>query len=190
MTDATPSTRFGRLAARLRPEPATWKAAARATTWGAAILWVTAAVLELADGPWVHPASVLVMLLAPIILIIGAGLAVLAVRWLGRSPARWLWAFLSAMGLAAMLLLSGPMGPTLLVAAVYSLYKERHLLDGADAGMWVVGVVTAFISAFVCVRWLIRYVATHNLKPFAWYRIVFGAVVLLTAWLGVIDWRA
>ena len=80
--------------------------------------------------------------------------------------------------------------PTLLVAAVYSLYKERHLLDGADAGMWVVGVVTAFISAFVCVRWLIRYVATHNLKPFAWYRIVFGAVVLLTAWLGVIDWRA
>ena len=80
--------------------------------------------------------------------------------------------------------------PTLLVAAVYSLYKERHLLDGADAGMWAVGVVTAFISAFVCVRWLVRYVATHNLKPFAWYRIVFGAVVLLTAWLGVIDWRA
>ena len=80
--------------------------------------------------------------------------------------------------------------PTLLVATVYSLYKERHLLDGADIGMWVVGVVTAFISAFVCVRWLIRYVATHDLKPFAWYRIVFGAVVLATAWLGVIDWRA
>ena len=80
--------------------------------------------------------------------------------------------------------------PTLLVATIYSLYKERHLLDGADIGMWVVGVVTAFISAFVCVRWLIRYVATHDLKPFAWYRIVFGAVVLATAWLGVIDWRA
>lgn len=80
--------------------------------------------------------------------------------------------------------------PTLLAATVYSLYKERHLLDGADIGMWVVGVVTAFISAFVCVRWLIRYVATHDLKPFAWYRIAFGAVVLATAWLGVIDWRA
>ena len=80
--------------------------------------------------------------------------------------------------------------PTLLVATVYSLYKERHLLDSADIGMWVVGVATAFISAFVCVRWLIRYVATHDLKPFAWYRIVFGAVVLATAWLGVIDWRA
>ena len=80
--------------------------------------------------------------------------------------------------------------PTLMVATAYSLYKERHLLDGADLGMWVVGVATSFISAFVCVRWLIRYVATHDLKLFAWYRIVFGAVVLLTAWLNVIDWRA
>ena len=80
--------------------------------------------------------------------------------------------------------------PTLFVATLYSLYKERHLLDSADIGMWVVGVLSAFISAFVCVRWLIRYVATHNLKPFAWYRIAFGAVVLLTAWLNVIDWRA
>ena len=80
--------------------------------------------------------------------------------------------------------------PTLMVATAYSLYKERHLLDGADLGMWVVGVATSFISAFVCVRWLIRYVATHDLKLFAWYRIVFGAVVLLTAWLNLIDWRA
>ena len=80
--------------------------------------------------------------------------------------------------------------PTLLAATVYSLYKERHLLDSADIGMWVVGVATAFISAFVCVRWLIRYVATHDLKPFAWYRIAFGVVVLATAWFGIIDWRA
>ena len=80
--------------------------------------------------------------------------------------------------------------PTLLVATVYSLYKERHLLDTADIGMWLVGVVTAFASAFVCVRWLIRYVATHNLVPFAWYRIGFGTVVLLTAYFGLIDWRA
>ena len=80
--------------------------------------------------------------------------------------------------------------PTLMVATAYSLYKERHLLDMADAGMWLVGMATAFVSAFVCVRWLIRYVATHNLVPFAWYRIAFGAVVLLTAYFNVIDWRA
>ena len=80
--------------------------------------------------------------------------------------------------------------PTLLVATAYSLYKERHLLDASDWGMWLVGVVTAFVSAFVCVRWLIRYVASHTLVPFAWYRIAFGAVVLLTAYLNVIDWRA
>ncbi len=80
--------------------------------------------------------------------------------------------------------------PTLLAATGYSLYKERHLLDVSDAGMWLVGMVSAFASAFVCVRWLIRYVATHNLMPFAWYRIAFGAVVLLTAYFNVIDWRA
>ena len=80
--------------------------------------------------------------------------------------------------------------PTLMAATIYSLYKERHLLDMADAGMWLVGMATAFVSAFVCVRWLIRYVATHNLVPFAWYRIGFGAVVLLTAYLNLIDWRA
>ena len=80
--------------------------------------------------------------------------------------------------------------PTLMAATIYSLYKERHLLDMADAGMWLVGMATAFVSAFVCVRWLIRYVATHNLVPFAWYRIAFGAVVLLTAYFNVIDWRA
>ncbi len=80
--------------------------------------------------------------------------------------------------------------PTLMVATAYSLYKERHLLDAADLGMWLVGVFTAFVSAFVCVRWLIRYVSTHTLVPFAWYRIVFGAVVLATAWLNLIDWRA
>jgi undecaprenyl-diphosphatase len=40
------------------------------------------------------------------------------------------------------------------------------------------------------IRWLIRYVATHDFRPFAWYRIVFGAVVLLTAYLGWVDWKS
>ena len=78
--------------------------------------------------------------------------------------------------------------PTLVLATLYSLYKERHLLEASDAGLWIVGAVTAFISAFVCVRWLIRFVATHDFKPFAWYRIVFGVVVLASAWFGWVNW--
>jgi undecaprenyl-diphosphatase len=50
------------------------------------------------------------------------------------------------------------------------------------------GFITAFISAYACVRWLIRFVSTHNFRPFAWYRIVFGAVVLATWQLGWISW--
>jgi undecaprenyl-diphosphatase len=80
--------------------------------------------------------------------------------------------------------------PTLVMATLYSLYKERHLLEATDAGLWLVGAVTAFVSAFICVRWLIRFVATHDFKPFAWYRIVFGLVVLGSAWLGWVSWGA
>ena len=80
--------------------------------------------------------------------------------------------------------------PTLGLASLYSLYKERELLSIDDLGLWVVGMVSAFVSAFVCVRWLIRYVATHTFVPFAWYRIAFGVLVLFTAWTGLIDWSA
>jgi undecaprenyl-diphosphatase len=79
--------------------------------------------------------------------------------------------------------------PTLGVASLYSLYKERQLLALDDLGMWTVGMLAAFASAFVCVRWLLRYVATHTFVPFAWYRIAFGAIVLATAWSGVVDWQ-
>ena len=78
--------------------------------------------------------------------------------------------------------------PTLGLASVYSLYKERHLLSMDDLGLWIVGMVAAFVSAFACVRWLLRYVATHTFVPFAWYRIAFGLLVLATAWTGFIDW--
>jgi undecaprenyl-diphosphatase len=52
----------------------------------------------------------------------------------------------------------------------------------------VVGFIAAFISAFICVRWLIHYVASHTFVPFAWYRIVFGVVVLITAYTGLVAW--
>ncbi|KTT21061.1 undecaprenyl-diphosphate phosphatase [Pseudacidovorax intermedius] len=78
--------------------------------------------------------------------------------------------------------------PTLIGAGVYSLYKERALLSVADIPMFAVGLVFSFISAWLCVRWLLRYISTHSFIPFAWYRIVFGLIVLGTAWSGLVVW--
>jgi undecaprenyl-diphosphatase len=72
--------------------------------------------------------------------------------------------------------------PTLIGAGVYSLYKERALLSMADLPMFAVGLLFSFISAWLCVRWLLRYISSHSFVPFAWYRIAFGIVVLATAW--------
>src|SRR5262245_53339390 len=77
--------------------------------------------------------------------------------------------------------------PTLVAAGLYDLWKNRALLSASDVPVFGVGSVVAFISAFVVIRWLIRYVATHDFRPFAWYRIAFGLVVLLTAWFGWVD---
>jgi len=80
--------------------------------------------------------------------------------------------------------------PTLIGAGAYSLYKERALLSAADLPLFTVGLVAAFISAYACVRWLLRYIASHSFVPFAWYRIAFGVVVLATAWTGAVHWGA
>ena len=79
--------------------------------------------------------------------------------------------------------------PTLVAAGGYDLFKNRALLSAHDAPIFGVGLAVAFVSAFIVIRWLIRYVATHDFKPFAWYRIAFGLLVLLTAWAGWIDWH-
>jgi undecaprenyl-diphosphatase len=78
--------------------------------------------------------------------------------------------------------------PTLIAAGVYDLFKNRHLLDPSDFGPFAIGSVAAFISAFLCIRWLLRYITTHDFTVFAWYRIVFGAIVLLTAYTGLVNW--
>ena len=80
--------------------------------------------------------------------------------------------------------------PTLIGAGAYSLYKERALLSAADLPLFAVGLLFSFLSAWLCVRWLLRYIATHDFVPFAWYRIAFGLLVLLTAWTGWVDWAA
>ncbi len=80
--------------------------------------------------------------------------------------------------------------PTLVAAGAYDLLKHRELLSAADLPMFGVGFVAAFLSAFACVRWLIRYIATHDFTVFAWYRIVFGVVVLATAFSGAVVWSS
>jgi undecaprenyl-diphosphatase len=80
--------------------------------------------------------------------------------------------------------------PTLIGAGAYSLLKERHLLAWADAPMFGVGLLFSFLSAWVCVRWLLRYVSSHSFVPFAWYRIAFGLLVLATAHFGWVNWSA
>lgn len=78
--------------------------------------------------------------------------------------------------------------PTLFGATVYSLYKERALLSAADLPMFSIGALSAFISAFLCVRWLLRYISSHDFMIFAWYRLVFGGIVLVTAFTGWVNW--
>lgn len=80
--------------------------------------------------------------------------------------------------------------PTLIGAGAYSLYKERALLSLADLPLFATGLVCSFVSAWWCVRWLLRFIATHSFAPFAYYRIAFGLVVLLTAWSGAVQWGA
>jgi undecaprenyl-diphosphatase len=78
--------------------------------------------------------------------------------------------------------------PTLIGASIYQLYKERALLSLDDLGMWVVGFVAAFISAFWAVRGLLRYISTHDFSIFAWYRIAFGILILVTWQYDFISW--
>ena len=78
--------------------------------------------------------------------------------------------------------------PTLIGAGAYSLYKERALLSVADVPLFAVGLVVSFLSAWVCVRWLLRFISSHSFEVFAWYRIVFGLVVLATSHWGLVHW--
>jgi undecaprenyl-diphosphatase len=80
--------------------------------------------------------------------------------------------------------------PTLIGAGVWSLIKKHALLSMADVPMFSVGLVVSFLSAWVCVRWLLRFIASHSFTGFAYYRIAFGLVVLLTAWTGTVQWAA
>ena len=78
--------------------------------------------------------------------------------------------------------------PTLMAAGAYTLYKNRALLSASDMEFFSIGFIAAFISAFLCVRWLLHYITRHDFSVFAWYRIVFGLVVIVTHYAGVVHW--
>lgn len=79
--------------------------------------------------------------------------------------------------------------PTLMGAGAYSVLKQRDALAWEDAPLFAVGLVFAFFSALLCIRWLIRYVSSHDFKVFAYYRIAFGLIVLATAYAGMDIWK-
>jgi len=78
--------------------------------------------------------------------------------------------------------------PTLFAACAYEFVKNRQLLAATDLTTFGVGFAAAFVSAFLCVRWLLRYVSRNDFIPFAWYRIAFGALIVITAYAGLVDW--
>jgi undecaprenyl-diphosphatase len=78
--------------------------------------------------------------------------------------------------------------PTMFAATLYDIYKNRDLFSADDIGMFAVGGAASFISALLAVRGLIRFISRHDFTVFAWYRIVFGVLVLLTAYTGWVDW--
>lgn len=80
--------------------------------------------------------------------------------------------------------------PTMFAATSYDVLKHRALFSWDDLPLFAVGGVASFVSAFLCVRWLIRYVSHHDFTPFAWYRIAFGGLILLSSYLGWVDWGA
>jgi undecaprenyl-diphosphatase len=78
--------------------------------------------------------------------------------------------------------------PTMFAATFYDVYKHRDLLHASEFPMFAVGFITAFFSAWLAVRTLVRFVANHTYEVFAWYRIAFGLVILITAYTGVLTW--
>ncbi|HRD35211.1 MAG TPA: undecaprenyl-diphosphate phosphatase [Rhodocyclaceae bacterium] len=78
--------------------------------------------------------------------------------------------------------------PTMFAATVYDVAKNWDLLDMADLPVFTVGFVASFIAAMLTVKALLRYVSNHDFTVFAWYRIVFGVLVLMTAQFGWVDW--
>jgi undecaprenyl-diphosphatase len=72
--------------------------------------------------------------------------------------------------------------PTLIAAGGYDLMKHRSEFSASDIEILAVGTIVSFVAALICIRWLLRYVASHTFNIFAWYRIALGAIILIVLW--------
>jgi undecaprenyl-diphosphatase len=78
--------------------------------------------------------------------------------------------------------------PALIAATLYEIYKARDEFANTDLTPLVVSCIASFVSALLATKFLLRYVSRHSFGAFAWYRIVFGAAILITAWTGLVNW--
>ena len=78
--------------------------------------------------------------------------------------------------------------PTLLAATAYKLWQARATLEAAETEALIISSVAAFLTALISIRLLLRFVGHHSFAAFAWYRIMFGAVILGTWALGWARW--
>ena len=76
--------------------------------------------------------------------------------------------------------------PTIFGAAVYDLYKSRDLLSPNNVPEFAIGTIAAFSSALIVVKWLIDFVGKHGFKPFGYYRIVAGIILIALLYTGTI----
>jgi undecaprenyl-diphosphatase len=76
------------------------------------------------------------------------------------------------------------------MATLYEVVKYRDQFHTEDLGIFLVGSITSFVSAFIAVRGLLRYISRHDFTIFAWYRILFGLIVLATSYFGLVNWSA
>jgi undecaprenyl-diphosphatase len=78
--------------------------------------------------------------------------------------------------------------PVMFAATFYDLYKHRDILHFGDAAVFAIGFIASFVSALLAVRGLLRFISHHDFTVFAWYRIAFGIIVLITAYSGMVKW--
>ena len=155
---------------------------------GLVILWVELRQRRFGHAPHVHSVDDMTMLDA---LKVGFAQSFALIPGTSRSGATIIGGMLFGLSRRAATEFSFFLAiPTLIGAGIYDSWKYRDLLGAADLPLFGVGLAFAFFSALACVHWLIRYVGSHDFVPFAWYRIAFGLVVLVTAWTGTVQWAA
>lgn len=75
--------------------------------------------------------------------------------------------------------------PVIVMASAYKLVKHGDAVSQISGGpaALIAGIVAAFVTALLAVKWLMHYISRHNFRPFAYYRIIVGVGILF--WLAI-----